>query len=467
MQKQIKIFGAIILFNFLGVTTLYSFQVDDSIEVKSSSGTIYVGRIVLAGNETTKDEVILREMRTKEGKPLNVEVLERDLQNIYNTGLFTKIDVTPVPLSNDSINLIITVEESFYLIPVPQGGIKEGDLDKIWAGLKVRWRNFRGMNETLGLSFGIFYEPFVNASYSNPWMGSDKYFLSTSIGYAQRYIHDIYYLPPGTIVDKDTVPKYSSESFDVSGTFGRYINPNLSVSSTVGYSLFHAEKFIEGRTLTPDGQDTYLSVRVSSNLDTRDLFSYPSNGALGSLELTKYGFGNHINFNRFSIDARKYIPIIPFDGYTIIFASRVVNSISWGGNIPPYLKEQFGYGETIRGWSGTVFEGDSKLGGFAEFRFPIIKPNYIEGKDIPLIKKISLLKNLSYKYGLYFTTFYDVGGVWDKKDNFFNTQFRSGYGVGLNAILPFNFVGRMDLCFSKRVRDEYYIELDFGLSASF
>src|SRR5690606_16117140 len=119
----------IILFNFLGVTTLYSFQVDDSIEVKSSSGTIYVGRIVLAGNETTKDEVILREMRTKEGKPLNVEVLERDLQNIYNTGLFTKIDVTPVPLSNDSINLIITVEESFYLIPVPQGGIKEGDLD--------------------------------------------------------------------------------------------------------------------------------------------------------------------------------------------------------------------------------------------------------------------------------------------------------------------------------------------------
>lgn len=467
MYKQIKILCAIVLFNVISVSAIYSFQVEDSIEVRSSSGTIYVGEIVLAGNETTKDEVILREMRTKEGKPLDVEVLKRDLEKIYNTGLFTKVDVTPVPLSNDSMNLVITVEESFYLIPVPQGGIKEGDLRKIWAGLNVKWRNFRGMNETLGLSFGIFYEPFVKASYSNPWIGSDKYFISTSVGYSQRYIHDIYYLPPGTIVDKDTVPKYSSESFDVSGTFGRFINPNLSVSATVGYNLFHAEQFIEGRTLTPDGQDTYLSVRASSNLDSRDLFSYPSNGALGNIQLIKYGFGNHINFNRFSLEARKYVPIIPFDDYTIIFASKVVNSISWGGNVPPYLKEQFGYGETIRGWGATVFEGDNKLGFSAEFRFPIIKPNYLKGTDIPIVKKISMLSKLSYKYGLYFTTFYDVGGVWDKNENFYNTQFRSGYGVGLNAILPFNLVGRMDLCFSKRETGKYYVELDFGLSASF
>lgn len=51
------------------------------------------------------------------------------------------------------------------------------------------------MNETLGLSFGIGYEPFINASYSNPWLGSDKYFLSAGVGYAQKYVQDIYNLP--------------------------------------------------------------------------------------------------------------------------------------------------------------------------------------------------------------------------------------------------------------------------------
>lgn len=466
MDKLLKILS-IFLFIGLPLMPIYSYQLNDSLE-ENSTQKVYVGRIIITGNEVTKDVVIRREMETKEGQILNVETFRRDIEKINNLGLFTKVEVTPIPLAADTLNLIIEVEETFYLIPVPQGGLRDGEWKKIWGGLNVRWRNFRGMNETLGLSFGIGYEPFVNASYSNPWLGSDKYFFSTGGGYAQRYVQDIYNLPPGTVVDIDTMPKYSTESINFNLSFGRYIDRNLSVSVGGGYNRTEVNDYRPGRSLSPTGIDDYPSAFISSHLDSRDLFSYPSNGAYGNFSITQYGFTNDIiNFNRVSLDFRKYIPIIPTDGYTIIFASRIVNSLSWGGNVPPYLKEEFGYGNEIRGWSSKVFEGDNLLGMYVEFRFPIIKPAFIEGKNLPIIKKIAPLRKISYKYGLYVTLFYDAGGVWDKEDNFFKTQFRSGYGIGLNAILPFNAIGRMDVGFSRQMSDKFHVDLKFGLSASF
>ncbi len=466
MKFVLKIF-TIILFITLPVNILYSEQLSDSLKTKSDL-KVYISKIIISGNDITDKKVILREMKNKEGKPLNVEQLQYDLENIYNTGLFTKIDVTPVPVGSDSITLLIDVEESFYILPIPQGGIKEGDLNKIWGGVNLKWRNFRGLNETLGLSFGIGYEPFIRASYSNPWISSNKYFMSLSGGYARRNIQDIYSYPPGTIIDKDTVERYGTTNIDLSASVGKFVTDNLALSIGLSYHRLHVKDYKPGRTLSPNGTDDYPTASLNADHYSRDLFSYPSNGAFGSLDFIKYGFANkHINFNRSKVDFRKYIPIIPFDGYTIIFATRILNVISWGGNIPPYLKEQFGYGETIRGWGEKVFEGDNLLGGFAEFRFPVIKPSYIKGKDLPVIKKISFLKNLSYKYGLYITTFFDIGGVWDKNDNFFNTQFRRGFGMGLNAILPFDFVGRMDVSLSKKTSDKFSVDLDFGLSAAF
>lgn len=465
MKYALKIY-AICIFTILTVTSLYSRQLEDTSKVDSTN-KIFISQIIITGNDVTDKRVILREMVNQEGKPLNVEQLQYDLENIYNTGLFTKIDVTPVPVGEDSLTLLIDVEESFYILPIPQGGIKEGDLNKIWGGVNLKWRNFRGLNETLGLSFGIGYEPFIRASYSNPWISSNKYFMSLSGGYARRNIQDIYSYPPGTIIDKDTVERYGTTNIDLSASVGKYVTNNLALSIGLSFHRLHVSDYQLGRTLSPNGTDDYPTASFNADLDSRDLFSYPSNGAFGSLELIKFGFANdYINFNRSKVDFRKYIPIIPFDGYTIIFATRVLNVISWGGNIPPYLKEQFGYGETIRGWGEKVFEGDNLLGGFAEFRFPIIKPAYIEGKDLPLIKKISFLKGISYKYGLYITTFFDIGGVWDKDENFFDTQFRRGFGMGLNVILPFDFVGRMDVSLSKKT-SEFSFDLDFGLSAAF
>ena len=140
--------------------------------------SLYIENIVISGNKITEADIILREMQTKENSYTSVEVLNRDIQRIYNLGLFTKVDVAPLPSSDKGYSLLITVEETFYILQIPIGGIKDGDLKKIWMGLNLKWRNFRGRNETLGLAFGVFYDPFINLSYSIPCIGKHHHYYT-------------------------------------------------------------------------------------------------------------------------------------------------------------------------------------------------------------------------------------------------------------------------------------------------
>lgn len=99
-------------------------------------------------------------------------------------------------------------------------------------------------------------------------------------------------------------------------------------------------------------------------------------------------------------------------------------------------------------------------------RIPLVEPFYVPGKEMPFAKKLPVLKDFSYKFGLYLTMFFDAGGVWDKKDKFSDTKFYNGYGAGLNFILPLGFVGRADWAF--RHQENYYKgQLILSLNASF
>ena len=57
------------------------------------------------------------------------------------------------------------------------------------------------------------------------------------------------------------------------------------------------------------------------------------------------------------------------------------------------------------------------------------------------------MKKFSYKYGMYFTIFYDLGAIWNKDDRFKSAKLMNGTGIGLNAILPFGLVGKLEWAF--------------------
>lgn len=427
---------------------------------------MYVSRIIITGNEKTKEEVISRELETKEGELLDIKKLESDINRLYNLGLFTKVDVQPLPVSFDSIIILYDVNESIYLLPIPQGGIKESSLKKIWGGVNLVHNNFRGMNEKLGLSFGIGYDPFIRASYSNPWIGKqERYSFSSNIGYSRTNRRYLDRSQNTSNIRIDDLPEYKLNQFDVDFTLNRHLEKDISLSLTAGYNFYEVTSDqISGITGSDDGKDSYLNIELRLRFDTRDLLSYPTTGALHSVSLSKVGlFTKEVDFLRIKTDYKRFLNIPISNDYGVIWANRISSSIGFGGNIPEYLEESVGQREYIRGWKNIYFGGDSRILMSTELRIPVIKPGFIDGKDIPLLNKLPIVNEFSYKYGLYFTTFFDSGTVWDKDSRLVDFKFRNGYGVGLNMILPFNIIGRLDVAWRKNSSANLF----YSLNASF
>ncbi|MBX7045327.1 MAG: hypothetical protein K1X86_05745 [Ignavibacteria bacterium] len=427
---------------------------------------LLIENIVIEGNKTTEPEIILREMETKPNEYTTVSLLRRDMERLYNLGLFTKIDFIPVPSSDKGYSLIVSVEEGLYILPIPIGGLKDGDFNKLWLGMNVKWRNFRGRNETLGLAFGVFYDPFVNLSYSIPWIGKKQhYFSSFSAGYSvnnNKSVVSVNNLP----VNADSVKTYKTFNWNLQASIGKFIFKEFSNSISVGFNGVSTSDYVTGKTLSPDGEDKFVSFGYNFDYDTRDSYEYSLAGASISGNYVKYGFGSVVNYNSAGLNIRKFIPIKLSDKYKISFASRIAGNIFWGGNIADYHHQQLDYARPIRGWNEYVFEGENFLLYSNEIRIPIIEPFYIPGKDMPMAKQIPVFKDLSYKFGMFLALFFDAGGVWNKKDNIFNTRFYNGYGAGLNFILPLGFVGRADWAF--RHQENYFKgQLILSLNASF
>jgi len=429
---------------------------------------IFINKILIAGNEVTDEDIITRELTIKEKSKLDFKELEENTERLYRLGLFNKIDVIPVPTDSlNVIDLMFLVEERFYIIPVPQGGFRNGEFSKFWAGLNLIWNNFRGRNETMSLSFGIGYEPFVNIGYAVPWIGKkEHFFLSTTAGYSKSYNRSLKALHD---TNSNSIPSseenFANYNFKAGFNLGKFFTREFSVTSGFKYNLIHTSQYEEGRTISTDGKDNYITMNFNGRFDTRNSYEYSLMGSYYFFEYTKFGFGKLVDFNKVNFEARKFIPIKLGDDYAVTLASRFFGTVSFGGTIPAYLKEYLGYDNIVRGYKNIVFEGDNRGGIYSELRIPLVTPFFIKGKSIPLAKKISALKDLNYKLGLYATVFFDVGGVWDKSDNFFETPFKNGFGAGLNFILPFGAVGRTDFAFRKEGK-RFVPQVIFDLNAS-
>lgn len=440
-------------------------KISDSLSIPK----IYVRNVVIVGNDITDEDIITREIFTQDNSELDLNILQSDIERIYKLGLFNKVDAFPIP--TDSINkfdLMILVEERFYILPLPQGGFRNGEFSKFWGGARVLWTNFRGRNETASLSFGIGYEPFVSLSYSVPWIGEKAhYFSSFSASYSKNYNQSLTALND---TNSNAIPSSSDNfliyNFNAGATLGKFYTKNFSLAAGLKYNLVDSSPYEVGRTVSTDGVDNFLTFSFSGQLDTRNSYEYTTAGSFYFLEYIKYGFGKLFNFNKVTYDARKFIPIKLSDKYAITFASRSIGTISFGGTMPYYLDEYYGYNKIIRGYKKVVSEGNNQFGWFNEFRIPIISPLYVEGKSIPVVESIGALKKLNYKFGMYGTLFFDIGTVWDKTDNFFDSRFINGFGAGLNFILPFGFVGRTDFAF--RTEGKKFIpQIIFDLDAAF
>lgn len=429
-----------------------------------------ISDIIFTGNDITDNGIILREMRLQKGQVYSSKLRDDDQRSIHNLGLFADEDITPEQVADNKVALHVNVKEKWYIYPIPQASISDGDIRKLTVGMNLRWQNFRGQDENIGLSFGIGYNPFVRASYTIPWIGKDLHMFTTiSGGFQKEANRSLLALGRSTgeqiVYARDTNFDYMNYSAKL--TVGKYFAKKFSIYAEGGYSFLRVSEFADNRTLSPNGVDKYILLGLGLSYDSRDSRDYSVEGYLVHASYEHYGLlSNTVNFGRFNLEARNYLPVKLADNYAVTFATRFYTSVAIGSLIPYYNHMYLGYGnDFVRGWARYGFEGDNDMTLYNEVRVPIIQPNQIKGDQIPIIRSLPYIKKFAYKYGLYFTMFYDVGTIWNEDDRIKSIHFLTGTGIGLNAILPFGLVGKVEWAF--RLGKPVVGQAIFGLGAKF
>lgn len=461
-------FSLFILLNISFITILKSSELDSLIKVDSINYNDYlISKITIKGNKITKDEVIIRELNLLPGNKFDSTLYVQDFNNLTNLRIFNKIQQSLNPnFENKTLEYIIEVDEAINILPLPQGGMKEGSLKKIWAGVNFQWKNFRGMNETLGLNFGIGYEPFISVSYFNPWISKKEHFF-TSFNFT--YSKNIKRLIPDSIsnIQKDNAYEYTLHKYYTEILIGKFFFKYLKFYADISYNLNNIAKSNILNNFTNIGDENYTKLSLGIIYDKRNDVNYTTHGTYIDFSYSRYGiFSEKVQFNKLELGIKKFIPIRIIKDYFVAY-SFFIRSANIFGNVPPdYLLEVYGYDLYIRGWKDYLFKGENSFGMFSEFRIPIIKPFYVEGKNHFIIKAIPFFKNLNYKYGLYLITFFDIGTVYNRNVKISGLVFKKGYGIGVNILLPFNFIVRVDFAFNKEI-EKFKSRFSFDLNPFF
>ena len=175
-----KSFHLIIIF-LCFTTTIKPFD-GDTLYFKGDYSVV-IDSIVIKGNEQTEDFIILRELTFGVGDTLNPKIAEYNRERIYSLDIFNFVHLRPFE-TNQEIILLIDIEESWYIYPLPFITLKDRDWEKISYGVGVLIKNFRGRNETLRGKLALGFDPSLNFSYQNPNLAHElNLFTSFEIGF--------------------------------------------------------------------------------------------------------------------------------------------------------------------------------------------------------------------------------------------------------------------------------------------
>jgi len=401
-----------------------------------------IDTIVVVGNEKTERYVIVDEMSLQPGSPVTPLQLAYDRDRIYSLGLFTSVD-----LQFDSVNvprtLFVMVRERWHIIPHVILGFRDGDPKKIYYGAGFLHNNLRGRNQKLYLSLAFGYDPAFALSYLDPLFDHEhRLYLGFSLAYSRIRNRS---------VEAATTGDFDENHYDAFATLGKRFNLEERLGLKFGFSSVIVSEYEEGRTQSPDGRDDFLTLGGSYTLDTRDLGEYASRGAFTDLSLVKIGFGEgHVNYGRVGIDVRRYQPTL----FGVTFVARGYGSLVFGGAVPTYGRAYLGYAERVRGYFNDVFEGENVVLGTLEFRIPIIAPTVLHLKGLPIPQEFAF-----WRVGLGLTVFGDAGTTWLRGDDLTYSSLRSGYGAGVDFILPYSLMVRLSYAINDRGEGEFILDL--------
>lgn len=444
-SAPVNIFMRLIILYFAVLTsTLFGkqFLIAQDTTGKNIDSLYRVENIMIVGNSETKDFVILREMTLKTGEYITEKLLAYDQSRIYSLGLFNRVIIHVLPVSEASADLVVEVNERWYIFPFPILGVRDRDWKKVYWGGGILHSNFRGRNEKLYATFTLGYDPSAAMAYRNPFVSIDG-----SYQFEGRFAYDK--IRNRSIIAQEGGENFSEEHLSLVLSLGKRFGINHMFWFSGGSEMVRVSEYLPGRTIYSSGKDLFPYFAVSYTYDSRDLYEYPAIGTFLRFGIKKYGFpGNAIDMVRYATDFRHYLPIYS----KLVLTGRFFSDFVAAGRTPSYNRVYLGYTERIRGHFKEVREGENLFGISSELHYPLFGPVYYSADYLPAEFGI-------IKFGIVAATFADAGTVWFRNEPFALNTFSKGYGIGIHLLLPYSIVLRIDYAWNEVRHGEFILDL--------
>lgn len=406
-----------------------------------------VDSIAIKGNDITEPEIILTELTFSKGEVVDSVKLRYNRERIYSLGIFTNVKLYPES-NEDKTTLIIEVNESWYIWPIPFLALRDRDWKKATYGLDVLIMNFRGRNEKLRTSFSLGYDPSFTLQYSKPyWFRKEAIYFDASFVYVNQN-------NKSRLAEYLYGEKFKQKFIGGNLTLGKRFNLFNKADVYGGFSYVATPKFISGVNASNSRIDRLPFLGFRYYYDSRDLAQFPKDGTYFNADILKKGFGEGgIDYNIFSVDFREYRTVYKSLSSKWRFTTRQ----SFGKLIPFYDNSFLGYSERVRGHFTDISEGHNMYLTQLEFKYPLLTEINIH-LNLPLIPEALL----SYRVEIYAQAFVE-GGVTQFRGKSINLSHGfSGYGFGLTTlVLPYN-IARLEFALNELGKSE--IIFDLGIS---
>jgi outer membrane protein insertion porin family len=308
----------------------------------------FVEKIVIQGNNRTKDKVLRREMALNPGDVYDSVAVEASKKRLENLGYFSKVDISPEDTSvEDRKNMVITVEEQrtgsvtfgagFSTVDSLLGFVElsQGNFDY------ANWPNFTGAGQKFRARFqyGLSRQD-VLISWTEPWFMNQK----LSFGFDLFYNNAEY-------LSSD----YNQQRYGAAVRLGKALNDFWRIG--VRYQAEVIDIYDVNNTLPlfiqeEEGARTKSSVLFNLSYDNRDDLFLTRKGE--KVEFSAEGAGGPLmgdtNIWKLQVEASKYFSL-PWDmilGFNA--ATGVADSFDGQDRVPLYDRFFLGGSRSIRGF---------------------------------------------------------------------------------------------------------------------
>ena len=422
---------------------------------------VYFNRVLVSGNNKTRDNVVRRELLTTEQELFSSNMVTQSRNALQRTGYFEDVQLTTKKTDQpDTVDLHVDVKEGSTGTFSVGAGYSSGD--GFIFNATVAEKNFlgRGQGVSGNFSIGNLRQDFI-FSFNEPYWNESRMSLGIDAFNTTREYNAYDESRLGFAVNTSYPLKYASLPFFGANKRTRSLGSDELPENApptiwdfmrggVSYELTREtiDKIDAGAAQSiKDQEGTSLTSAVTPGItyDSRDHFFNPTEGAKSAFLVKTAGLGGDNRFMKTDLIGRWYYPLLRDPNWGGAYVLSLGGGLGYG----------IGFGQTSDGNELPLFErfflgGMNSVRGFAERSIgpratscvtddedtaTCTQTNDVIGGDKSAFFSAEILFPILEQYGLRGVAFFDMGNAFNGSISL--SDFRRSVGIGGRWMSPF------------------------------